>query len=167
MLNTGYRFNRPCVVRYERTSDNTCTSGLSLDDTIEIGRGRLLLEGAKIAILAFGSIAKRVYSVAEKYNLTLADMRFVKPLDIELIHKLASTHDTFITLEEGVVHGGVGQEILEVVEDFNSLSNGRTKVITRGFSDHFIPEGTRDELLHDESLDNESIEKLVLTILKG
>lgn len=169
MLNTGYKLNKPCVVRYERTSDNSSVSGLSLDDTIEIGKGRLLLEGKKIAICAFGSIAKRVYPVAQKYNLTLADMRFVKPLDVELVKQLASTHDAIITLEEGVVHGGIGQEILAVVQKFNeTLDSSKTKseVIVKGFADHFILEGTRDELLHDETLDNESIEKLVQTILK-
>lgn len=96
-------------------------------------------------------------------------MRFVKPLDVELVKQLASTHDAIITLEEGVVHGGIGQEILAVVQKFNeTLDSSKTKseVIVKGFDDHFILEGTRDELLHDETLDNESIEKLVQTILK-
>ena len=96
-------------------------------------------------------------------------MRFVKPLDVELVKQLASTHDAIITLEEGVVHGGIGQEILAVVQKFNeTLDSSKTKsdVIVKGFTDHFILEGTRDELLHDETLDNESIEKLVQTILK-
>lgn len=88
-------------------------------------------------------------------------MRFVKPLDVELVKQLASTHDAIITLEEGVVHGGIGQEILAVVQKFNETqdsSKTKSEVIVKGFADHFILEGTRDELLHDETLDNESIE---------
>lgn len=63
MLNTGYKLNKPCVVRYERTSDNSSVSGLSLDDTIEIGKGRLLLEGKKIAICAFWLNCKREFTL--------------------------------------------------------------------------------------------------------
>ncbi|MGN0915098.1 MAG: 1-deoxy-D-xylulose-5-phosphate synthase [Succinivibrio sp.] len=159
MLNTGYKYGHPCVIRYERASDDTDTGLVTTEDTIEIGKGRVLLNGSSIALCCFGSSVKRLYKVAEKYNLTLADMRFVKPLDEKLLNELAKSHSVIITVEEGVRAGGIGEEVKSVLSDSN------TRVINLGFKDAFIMEGTRAELLAEQGLDAQSVEELVKTLL--
>src|SRR5574344_1092894 len=163
MLNTGYLSNKPCVVRYERGADTTDSSSISLDETIKIGKASILREGSSIALCCFGSIVHKLERLANQYNLTLVDMRFVKPLDVECVEKLAITHDVIITLEEGVIQGGVGQEVSCIAH------NKKSKVIvkTLGFKDEFIPEGKRDELLHEQGLDAQCVEQIILSIKEG
>lgn len=163
MLNTGYLSNKPCVVRYERGADTTDISSISLDETIKIGKASILREGSSIALCCFGSIVHKLERLANQYNLTLVDMRFVKPLDVECVEKLAITHDVIITLEEGVIQGGVGQEVSCIAH------NKKSKVIvkTLGFKDEFIPEGKRDELLHEQGLDAQCVEQIILSIKEG
>ncbi len=163
MLNTGYISNRPCAIRYERGADDTDTSELSLEETIEIGKSNTLKEGKTLAVLAFGSIVHKLTDIARLYNLTLVDMRFVKPLDEERIKELARTHRYIVTVEEGVVHGGIGQEVSCIAHD----ENPKIVVRTLGLSDEFIPEGKRDELLAEQGLDVSHIEKTILNLLEG
>ena len=158
MLNTAYKSNKPALVRYERGCDDTDISTLTLDETIEIGKAKVLNEGRDIAILAFGSIAKKLMPTCVKQHVTLVDMRFVKPLDRELIEKVSKTHKVLITVEEGVIEGGIGQEVcLEAIAHNQSL---KTKCL--GIKDQFIMEGTREQLLQEQGLDVESIEKIIL-----
>ncbi len=163
MLNTGYLSNRPCAVRYERGADDTDISAISLEDTIEIGKSRTLTEGRNLAILAFGSIVHKIKELAVRYNLTLVDMRFVKPLDEERIRDLSRTHRYIVTVEEGVIHGGIGQEISCIAHE----ENPKIVVRTLGLADDFIPEGKRDELLAEQGLDVPHIEKTILNLLEG
>src|SRR5574344_133588 len=158
MLNTAYKSNKPALVRYERGCDDTDISALTLEETIEIGKAKVLNEGRDIAILAFGSIAKKLMPTCVKQHVTLVDMRFVKPLDRELIEKVSKTHKVLITVEEGVIEGGIGQEVcLEAIAHNQSL---KTKCL--GIKDQFIMEGTREQLLQEQGLDVESIEKIIL-----
>ena len=161
MLTTGYLANRPCVVRYERRSDEKLKEIPSLDSTIEIGKGNVVLQGKKIAICAFGAMVNTFKPICEKYGLTLADMRFVKPLDTELVSNLAKTHDYIISIEEGVVSGGIGQELALCA--LNANPQVKTKCL--GIGDHFVMEGTRAELLHDEGLTVDTVEPLIKKIL--
>lgn len=163
MLNTGYISNRPCAIRYERGADDTDTSELSLEETIEIGKSNTIKEGKTLAVLAFGSIVHKLTDIARLYNLTLVDMRFVKPLDEDRIIELARTHKYIVTVEEGVVHGGIGQEVSCIAHD----ENPKIVVRTLGLSDEFIPEGKRDELLAEQGLDVSHIEKTILNLLEG
>lgn len=163
MLNTGYISNRPCAIRYERGADDTDTSELSLEETIEIGKSNTIKEGKTLAVLAFGSIVHKLTDIARLYNLTLVDMRFVKPLDEDRIKELARTHKYMVTVEEGVVHGGIGQEVSCIAHD----ENPKIVVRTLGLSDEFIPEGKRDELLAEQGLDVSHIEKTILNLLEG
>jgi 1-deoxy-D-xylulose-5-phosphate synthase len=163
MLNTGYKYNRPCAVRYERGADDTDISDISLDDTIEIGKANTLREGKTLAICAFGSIVNKLRDIAELHDLTLVDMRFVKPLDEDKIRDLARTHKYIVTVEEGVVHGGIGQEVACICHDENS----NITVKTLGLADEFIPEGKREELLSEQGLDVSHIEKTILNLMEG
>ena len=163
MLNTGYLSNRPCAVRYERGADDTDISDISLSETIEIGKSRTLNEGRNLAVLAFGSIVHKLKELADRYHLTLVDMRFVKPLDEERIRELARTHKYMVTVEEGVIHGGIGQEISCIAHE----ENPKIVVRTLGLADDFIPEGKRDELLAEQGLDVSHIEKTILNLLEG
>ncbi|MGN1280751.1 MAG: 1-deoxy-D-xylulose-5-phosphate synthase [Succinivibrio sp.] len=160
MLNTGYALNRPCVVRYERNTDD-CLEVVDTDETIAVGKGRIVNHGSKVALCCFGTLVNQMMDLAEKYDLTLADMRFVKPLDEELIEQLAKDHKAIITMEQGVIEGGVGQEIAVRAASVNRSCT----VINLGFHDHFIMEGTIGQLLEDEGLDLKSVEKVVLELL--
>lgn len=160
MLNTAYKSGKPCVVRYERGSDDADASKVSLSDTVPIGRANVVCRGKKIALCCFGSICKRLKELAVKYNLTLVDMRFVKPLDVELLQEIAKTHDAVISIEEGVKSGGIGQEVYVVCKQ----ANPSVRVEIEGLNDEFIMEGTRSELLHEQGLDVASVEKLILDI---
>lgn len=87
-------------------------------------------------------------------------MRFVKPLDVELLKELAKTHEAVISIEEGVVQGGIGQEVYFTVKQ----ANEKVRVELLGLKDEFIMEGSRDELLSEQGLDAASVEKLLLDI---
>ncbi len=150
MLNTAYRNPHPCIVRYPRANSDDDYSELTLEDEVEIGKGRILREGkSAIAVAAFGPLGAEALKIAADYDLTVADMRFIKPLDQELIAGLAARSRILITLEEGAVLGGIGEEVAALVQ-------GRGKdcrVINLGVPDRFIMECTRKQALADLGLD--------------
>ncbi len=163
MLNTGYLCNKPCVIRYERGADDTDISDISDKDTLPLGKSNVLHCGRKIALCCFGSVVHTLMPLAKKYDLTLVDMRFIKPLDEERIRKLAQEHEFLISIEEGVIQGGIGEEILRIAHE---VSNQVT-VRLLGIKDEFVPEGSRTELLAEQGLDATSIEKYIVRILEG
>jgi 1-deoxy-D-xylulose-5-phosphate synthase len=114
MLRTAYQHPGPALVRYPRGRG----PGAAIDPeapALPIGRGRLLREGKRVALLAFGSLVTPALGAAEELDATLADMRFVKPLDLDLILNLAETHGLLVTLEENSVAGGAGSAVAEVL----------------------------------------------------
>lgn len=160
-LYTGYLYEGPVAVRYPRGMG----SGIEPEKTFtafEIGKGRLVKEsskqqGEKVAILAFGSMVKTALEAAEQIDATVADMRFVKPLDEQLIRDLADTHDLFITIEENAVQGGAGSAINEFI-----LNNDiQIKVRNLGLPDRFVEHGSTGELLKRVGLTAEDIIKVV------
>ena len=160
-LYTGYLYEGPVAVRYPRGMG----SGIEPEKTFtafEIGKGRLVKEstkqqGEKVAILAFGSMVKTALEAAEKIDATVADMRFVKPLDEQLIRELAETHDLFITIEENAVQGGAGSAINEFI-----LNNDiQIKVRNLGLPDRFIEHGSTGDLLERIGLTADDIVKVV------
>lgn len=160
LLNTAYKSMKPCVVRYERASLEVEEEKIPLSATVEIGRAKVLRQGKKVALCCFGSIVSKLKDLSDRYDLTLVDMRFVKPLDVELLKELAKTHEAVISIEEGVVQGGIGQEVYFTVKQ----SNEKVRVELLGLKDEFIMEGSRDELLSEQGLDAASVEKLLLDI---
>ncbi len=153
MLNTGYRLNHPAVVRFPRAMGYRSGDYISTHETIKIGQGRILNSGKKVAIAAFGPIAHDLYELCREKDITLADMRFVKPLDLTLLDELAKHHEVVLSVEEGAVQGGIGEEIARYFEE-RSYS---CRVLTAGIPDEFEMEDSRASILKRLKLDPEGI----------
>jgi 1-deoxy-D-xylulose-5-phosphate synthase len=152
MLEAGYEFNGPAAVRYPRGS-----SGEKYDrnkrEPIEIGKAKIIREGERVVILAFGTMVGNAKKAAEKLNATLVNMRFVKPLDAELLRKLSESHQYFVTIEDNVVAGGAGSAVNEFV-----FKDGLEVVVKNiGLPDKFLEHGTRQEILAEVGLDEDGI----------
>lgn len=156
MLVTAYSYHGPASVRYPR--------GTGIGANIEkdmmplpIGKGLILKEGTDIAILAFGTMVNPALEAGEKLNATVINMRFIKPIDRELIVKAANHHHTLVTVEEGAVAGGAGSAVLEVLSE-QGLTN---PVIQLGLPDRFIDHGDIPTLLAMNGLDGKGIERSI------
>lgn len=156
MLTTAFKMDTPAAVRYPRGKGPGVAQDETLD-TIEIGRAREIRHTSKkshrVAILAFGLMVSRMREVAQKLDATLIDMRFVKPLDREMIIKAASEHDLLCTIEDGVAMGGAGSAVLETLSE---LGLG-VPTLVMGIKDQFVPQGGIDDLMRDNELDSESV----------
>ena len=159
MLYTGYQCGKPAAVRYPR--GNAIGVELTPLEMLPIGKSRLIREGQKIAILNFGTLLPSALEAAEKLNATVADMRFVKPIDIEMINVLAQTHDYLVTLEENAIQGGAGSAVAEVLNS----SGKSTALLQLGLPDYFIPQATQQEALKDLGLDSKGIEDKILNFI--
>ncbi|WP_118781437.1 1-deoxy-D-xylulose-5-phosphate synthase [Haemophilus haemolyticus] len=160
MLYTGYQCGKPAAVRYPR--GNAIGVELTPLEMLPIGKSRLIREGQKIAILNFGTLLPSALEAAEKLNATVVDMRFVKPIDIEMINVLAQTHDYLITLEENAIQGGAGSAVAEVLNS----SGKSTALLQLGLPDYFIPQATQQEALKDLGLDSKGIEEKILSFIQ-
>ena len=155
----------PFVIRYPR-GRGVCPEWECEFEEIPIGKGRELIPGNDLAVITIGPIGNKAQTVIEKLNLeqnsiALYDLRFLKPLDSEMLHSIGEKFNKIITLEDGVINGGMGSAILEFMAD-----NGYTPSIHRmGIPDEFIEHGTVDELYKVCALDEGSIEKSILDIL--
>lgn len=160
LLSTCYQADAPAAVRYPRGTG----TGVPVSDgmeTVEIGKGIIRREGEKTAFIAFGSMVAPALAVAEKLNATVADMRFVKPIDEELIVRLARSHDRIVTLEENAEQGGAGGAVLEVL-----AKHGICKpVLLLGVADTVTGHGDPKKLLDDLGLSAEAVERRVRTWL--
>ncbi|SES87892.1 1-deoxy-D-xylulose-5-phosphate synthase [Nitrosospira multiformis] len=152
MLYTAFQMNTPAAVRYPRGSGSGVTPQKEMQ-MLPIGRGEIRREGAEIALLAFGSMLQPCLEAAEELNATVANMRFVKPLDDDLVASLAANHELLVTVEENTVMGGAGSAVLE------SLSaRGRTvPVLQLGLPDTFLDQGDPSQMLSECGLDREGI----------
>ena len=159
MLYTGYQCGKPAAVRYPR--GNAIGVELTPLEMLPIGKSRLIREGQKIAILNFGTLLPSALEAAEKLNATVVDMRFVKPIDIEMINVLAQTHDYLVTLEENAIQGGAGSAVAEVLNS----SGKSTALLQLGLPDYFIPQATQQEALKDLGLDSKGIEDKILNFI--
>ena len=160
MLYTGYQCGKPAAVRYPR--GNAIGVELTPLEMLPIGKSRLIREGQKIAILNFGTLLPSALEAAEKLNATVVDMRFVKPIDIEMINVLAQTHDYLVTLEENAIQGGAGSAVSEV----QNSSGKSTALLQLGLPDYFIPQATQQEALKDLGLDSKGIEEKILHFIE-
>ncbi|MFM7294456.1 MAG: 1-deoxy-D-xylulose-5-phosphate synthase [Burkholderiales bacterium] len=161
MLTTGVKLNQPAAVRYPRGAG----PGVAVDKTLTtlpVGKGLMVREAkgyalgtqkVRIAILAFGSMVKPSTDAAEELNATVANMRYVKPLDDDLVFKLATTHDLIVTVEENVVMGGAGSAVAESL----SAQNLTLPVLHLGLPDHFVEHGDPGVLLADCGLTSDGI----------
>ncbi|MBB5186476.1 1-deoxy-D-xylulose-5-phosphate synthase [Zhongshania antarctica] len=152
MLHTAYHYPGPAAVRYPRGTG----PGVSIEQDMhlmEIGKGRIQRQGQKIAILSFGTLLASALNAAEELDATVADMRFVKPLDTDLIDALADDHDLLVTLEENVIAGGAGS----AVSEYLNQQNRWMPVLQLGLPDVFIDHGKHGQLLCDIGLDDVGI----------
>ena len=156
LLSTCYQANAPAAVRYPR---GTGTGAPVSDDleTVAIGKGIIRRQGEKTAFIAFGSMVAPALAVAEKLNATVADMRFVKPIDEALIVGLAQSHDYIVTAEENAEQGGAGSAVLEVL-----AKHGICKpVLLLGVADTVTEHGDPKKLLDDLGLSADAMEKRI------
>ncbi|CAI8284328.1 MAG: 1-deoxy-D-xylulose-5-phosphate synthase [Flavobacteriaceae bacterium] len=146
----------PIAIRYPRGR------GLILDwkksyNKIKIGQGELIHSGKLLSILCVGTIINDVINIAEELNLSLYDMRFIKPLDLNILHNVCQLGDKIITIEDGVVAGGFGSAVLE----FMAENNYTNKIKILGIPDIFIKHGETSKLKTSIGLDSLSLRKTI------
>jgi 1-deoxy-D-xylulose-5-phosphate synthase len=168
-LTTAFRRDHPAAVRYPRGAG----AGVAIEAALTEwpwGKGELRREAGaasagpksrapRIAILAFGTLLYAALAAAEKLDATVANMRFVKPLDSELVLELARTHDAFVTVEEGCVMGGAGSAVLEALQ----AARVDMPVLQLGLPDSFVEHGDPAKLLALAGLDAAGIERQIVT----
>ncbi|WP_462150843.1 1-deoxy-D-xylulose-5-phosphate synthase [Pseudoalteromonas xiamenensis] len=152
MLYTGYHCGKPAAVRYPRGSAGTAEIQQSMTK-LPIGKANVIRSGKNVAILNFGTLLGYAKPVADELDATLVDMRFVKPLDTELLDELVLSHGRFITLEDNAITGGAGS----AVSEYFALK-GYTKPVKHiGIPDEFIKHGTQEEMYAELGLDSDGI----------
>lgn len=156
MLYTSYHYSEgPSAVRYPRGTG----TGAPLEplSALPIGKGVVRREGEKLAILNFGTLLPEAAQVAEALNATLVDMRFVKPLDEQLVLELAASHDALVTLEENAIMGGAGSGVNELL-----MAKRRViPVLNIGLPDSFVSQGSQEEVRVDLGLDAAGIQQKI------
>ncbi len=148
MLSTAHKMNTPTAVRYPRGTGPGVPVQKDLQ-TLPVGKGELRRNGNKVAILAFGSMLAPALEAADKLDATVANMRFVKPLDEELVLQLAREHALLVTVEENTVQGGAGSAVAECLAQHGIAA----QLLHLGLPDHFIEQGEHKQLLADCGLD--------------
>jgi 1-deoxy-D-xylulose-5-phosphate synthase len=157
LLSTAFAQNHPTAVRYPRGSGAGVVPPAHLDP-LPWGKGELRRQGERIAILAFGTLLYPALAAAENLNATVANMRFVKPLDVALVTELARSHDAIVTLEEGCLMGGAGSAVQEALH----AARIEVPVLSLGLPDEFIEHGDPAKLLSLCGLDAAGIEQSIL-----
>jgi 1-deoxy-D-xylulose-5-phosphate synthase len=157
MLSTGYRHAGPAAVRYPRGSGPGVALGNTLD-TLPIGKAELRRRGSRIALLAFGALVPTAEAVAAELGLSLVNMRFIKPLDRDLVVELARSHEGLVTLEDNAVGGGAGSGVAELL-----ASEGLVlPILHLGLPDRFLEHASREQLLAESGLDVAGVRAAIL-----
>lgn len=160
MLHTAYHYPGPAAVRYPRGNGH----GISMAEDIQaypLGKGVICRHGKDIAILAFGSMVYPAVSAGNKLDATVVNMRFIKPIDKELIKDIAKKHTLIVTVEENVIMGGAGSAVTEVLHLFGFTN----PVLQLGLPDKNIEHGKQEQMLTDCGLDIDGIVKSITTKL--
>jgi len=149
LLNTAYEYPGPALVRYPR--DNTAQAqATDIETTVEIGTAVQQRSGKRAALLVFGSLYALAEPIAEELDLSLVNMRFIKPLDEAMIERMAREHDRLVTLEDASIEGGAGSAVLEVLNRMDI----RLPVLRLGLADCFPSQGSREQVLEEYGLDS-------------
>lgn len=157
MLTTGFLYEGPAAVRYPRGTGPGATIDPELSP-LPIGKGVITRQGQKVAILSFGTLHANALIAAEKVNATVANMRFVKPLDTQLLQQLADEHSLLVTLEENAVMGGAGSAVNEWL-----LAQGlNVQVLNLGLPDIYVEHDKPANMLAECGLDAPGIERAIL-----
>lgn len=156
MLSTGFHHAGPAAVRYPRGTGPGVEIETALN-TLPIGKGLITRQGQRVAILCFGTLHANASHVAQSLDATVANMRFVKPLDTDLVRQLAEQHDLLVTLEENAVMGGAGSAVNEWL-----LAEGLTKpMLNLGLPDAYVEHAKPSEMLVECGLDPAGIERSI------
>jgi 1-deoxy-D-xylulose-5-phosphate synthase len=164
LLTTAYQQDHCVAVRYPRGAGVGVPMQPGLQ-ALPFGKGEVRREGKRIAILAFGTLLYPALQAGEALNATVVNMRWAKPLDIELLTKIAATHDALVTVEEGAVMGGAGSAVLEALQDLQQLKPVLVLGVTDAFTEHGDPVKLLAEMGLDASGIQASIEKRFSTLL--
>ncbi len=160
LLTTAFLHEGPSAVRYPRGSG----TGAQLESGLEplpIGQGILRRQGRTVALIAFGSLVAPSLKAAEALDASVADMRFVKPLDTDLLRQLAQSHDLLVTLEENAIAGGAGAACAEALTEMGL----HIPIVHLGLPDRFIEHGDPTRMLADCGLDAAGIESQIQSLL--
>src|SRR5690349_7670341 len=153
MLYTATTLAGPSAVRYPR-GQGPGVAPVAEMTALPVGRAEIRREGRSgLLILAFGALVKSAEIIGERLDATVVNMRFVKPLDEELVLRLAAQHNALVTIEENAVAGGAGSAVLEVLATCSTL----LPTLTLGIPDHFIEHGSREDCLVQAELDQASL----------
>ncbi len=162
MLYTGMQIDGPSSVRYPRGNG----PGVDVEDemsALPVGKAQVKHEGKHVALLAFGTMVPAAMAIGSEAGYTVVNMRFVKPLDTQLIEKIAESHDLIITLEENAIAGGAGAGIAEHL----LASDISTTVKLIGLPDEFVEHGSREELLAYCKLDDDGVRSQINEIVSA
>ncbi len=148
MLYTAYLHDGPALVRYPRGGGMQVPPQATMA-ALPIGKGEIRRSGKGIALLAFGSLLPNALGAAEQLDATVANMRYAKPMDRNLVAELAASHDLIVTLEENAIIGGAGSEVARILEELSL----RPRLLRLGLPDRFIDHGDQAQLLESVGLD--------------
>lgn len=157
MLSTGLQHPGPAAVRYPRGSGTGIAAGSDLA-TLPIGKGELRVQGSRIALLAFGSTVTAAEQIGRELGLSVVNMRFIKPLDRELVLTMAAEHEGLVTVEDNVVAGGAGSAVGELLNAEGVLR----PILHLGLPDAFQHHASREDLLAEAGIDAAGIRAAVL-----
>ncbi len=157
MLSTGLQHPGPAAVRYPRGTGTGVAAGTDLS-TLPIGKGELRLQGSRIALLAFGSTVAAAEQVGRELGLSVVNMRFIKPLDRELVLAMADQHAGLVTIEDNVVAGGAGSGVGELLNAEGVLR----PILHLGLPDSYQHHASREDLLAEAGIDAAGIRAAVL-----
>ncbi|NNL06953.1 MAG: 1-deoxy-D-xylulose-5-phosphate synthase [Gammaproteobacteria bacterium] len=152
MLTTGFLHDGPAAVRYPRGSTGSSVHRKKLI-AIEFGKAERCREGRRVALLVFGTLLSSAASVADQIDASLYNMRFVKPLDEDVIRQASEKHDLLVTIEENAVAGGAGS----AVNEWLAANAKSVNVLNLGFPDAFVGQGTQAEMLSEWGLNTEGM----------
>ena len=161
LLKWGVKQNFPLAIRYPRGGDYLEMTPIK---KVILGKWEYICQGQSLTIIATGKMVQKAYQIKKEYNLdiTIVNATFIKPLDIDILKKIVKSKDNILTLEDNLINGGLGHNILLKLNELNY--KGKIKIL--GFNDKFIEQGTIEELYKQEHLDNKSIKKEIDKLMK-
>ena len=162
LLNAAYQYPGPAMVRYPRDSVAQ-PAAVNIDVAAEIGKAIQTRAGKQTALLVFGSLFNIAQPIADELDISLVNMRFIKPLDETLIKDLATHHDFLVTLEDASIAGGAGSAVVEYLNQ----EKINTPLLRLGLGDEFPSQGSREQILKEYGLDADTIRKSIVEFTRS